>query len=123
MLPADQSTTSPGTISSTGIILGLTKRFGHRTAVEEVSLVVERGEIVGLIGPNGAGKSTLIKIRIAFIQQGRIEHVGTAAELKATVGTGATLDDVFTKLTGAEMESGGSYRDVRRTLQSVRQHR
>ena len=60
--------------------------------------------------------------RIAFIHQGRIQVVGTPAELKAPLGPEATLDDVFKKLTGAEIESGGSYRDVRRTRRSVRQH-
>src|ERR1051326_483091 len=60
--------------------------------------------------------------RIAFIHQGPIQVVGTPAELKAPLGPEATLDDVFKKLTGAEIESGGSYRDVRRTRRSVRQH-
>ena len=44
------------------------------------------------------------------------------AELKATVGPEATLDDVFKKLNGTDIESGGNYRDVRRTRRSVRQH-
>jgi ABC-2 type transport system ATP-binding protein len=40
---------------------GLTKRFGDVLAVDDVSLVVDRGSVVGLLGPNGAGKTTLVK--------------------------------------------------------------
>ena len=38
------------------------KRYGRTTAVNELSLTVERGEMVGYIGPNGAGKSTTLKM-------------------------------------------------------------
>ena len=39
---------------------GLTKRFGSITAVSELSLTLEAGQIIGLLGPNGAGKTTTI---------------------------------------------------------------
>ena len=41
---------------------GLTKRFGGLVANEEVSILLERGEIRGLIGPNGAGKTTFANL-------------------------------------------------------------
>ena len=62
--------------------------------------------------------------RIALIDRGRIVAIGTADELKARVGPGATLDDVFIKLTGSkgETESGGGYGETRRARRAVRDH-
>lgn len=41
---------------------GLTKRYGDRVVLDEVSLSVARGELVALLGPNGAGKTTTVEI-------------------------------------------------------------
>jgi len=62
--------------------------------------------------------------RIALIDHGRIIAVGTAAELKARVGPGATLDDVFLRLVSAtgEAEKEGSYGEVRRARRAARDH-
>jgi ABC-2 type transport system ATP-binding protein len=41
---------------------GLTKRFGETTAVDNIDLLIRKGELFGLLGANGAGKSTIIKM-------------------------------------------------------------
>ena len=46
----------------------LTKRFGSRTAVDRLSLRVERGDIYGFIGPNGAGKSTTLRMLLGLVR-------------------------------------------------------
>lgn len=59
---------------------GLTKRFGRTAALDEVSLTVEPGRIVGLLGPNGSGKTTLIKLANGLLTPdgGYIAVCGTA---------------------------------------------
>lgn len=56
----------------------LTKRFGPFTAVDDLSLSVGRGEVLGFLGPNGAGKSTTMKMITGFLPptSGRIEVCG-----------------------------------------------
>lgn len=47
----------------------VTKRFGEITALADVNVRINRGELVGLLGPNGAGKSTLIKIMLGLMSR------------------------------------------------------
>ncbi|HEU4422127.1 MAG TPA: ABC transporter ATP-binding protein [Pilimelia sp.] len=42
--------------------VGLTKRFGPRTAVRDLSFTARQGDVVGLLGPNGSGKTTTIRL-------------------------------------------------------------
>lgn len=49
-------------------VRGLTKMYGRRTAVEELSFVVPRGSVVGLLGPNGAGKSTTLRAIVGLLR-------------------------------------------------------
>ncbi len=46
----------------------LVKRYKSRTVVNEVSIQVEQGEIVGLLGPNGAGKTTTFYMTVGLIK-------------------------------------------------------
>jgi len=57
---------------------GLVKKFGHITAVDNISFKVEKGEVVGFLGPNGAGKSTTMRVLTCFLpaDQGRCKIAG-----------------------------------------------
>lgn len=48
--------------------VNLTKRFGAVTALDNLSLTIDSGRIIGLLGPNGSGKTTLIKIINGLLQ-------------------------------------------------------
>ncbi len=57
----------------------VTKRFGVKTAVDDVSLEIEVGQMIGIIGRSGAGKSTLLRMvnRLADVTEGSIAFEGT----------------------------------------------
>ena len=47
---------------------GLTKRFGGVTAVDDVSVTLNRHDILGVIGPNGSGKTTFVNLITGFVK-------------------------------------------------------
>ena len=57
---------------------GLVKRFGTTTAVDELDISIEHGEVRGLLGPNGAGKTTLLRMLFGLIRpdNGTVELLG-----------------------------------------------
>jgi ABC-2 type transport system ATP-binding protein len=74
-------------------VVGLTKRFGDKTAVDSLSMQVRRGEIFGFLGPNGSGKTTSIRMLCGLLTpdagQGHAlgyDIVREAAAIKRQVG-------------------------------------
>ena len=52
----------PGRLEPMITVDRLTKRYGHFTAVDDISFEVKPGQVTGFLGPNGAGKSTAMRI-------------------------------------------------------------
>ena len=75
------------------VIENLTKRYGDLVAVDDVSLSLNRGHILGFIGPNGAGKTTTIKILVGLARPtsgtariSGVDCVADARRIKRLVG-------------------------------------
>ena len=81
--PADSVTVAaePAAVSRL-VAQGLKKSYGKRTVVEDVSLSVQKGEVVGLLGPNGAGKTTSFYMIVGLVRAdaGHIAIDGQAVE-------------------------------------------
>jgi ABC-2 type transport system ATP-binding protein len=76
---------------------GLRKRYGRQQAVEDVSLEVGRGEVVGLLGPNGAGKTSVIKMLLGLVHPdaGEVMLLGQPATDPATRTKVGYLPELF----------------------------
>ncbi len=87
----------------------LTKRYGSRLAVDDVSFTVEDGVIYGLLGPNGAGKSTIMNILTGYLAatEGQVTVAGhplpeEADAAKACVGYLPEQPPLYPEMTVAE---------------------
>ncbi len=101
---------------------GLTKHFGALRAVDDVNLVIERGEVFGYLGPNGAGKTTTVRLLLDFLRPtaGRAVVLGGSGadpEIRRRIGylpgdlhldpdyTGAEVLGLFGRLRGGVDQS------------------
>ena len=89
----------------------LLKRFGKRTVVEDVSIHVNSGEVVGLLGPNGAGKTTSFYMMVGlipvnaghiYLNQQDITHLPMHNRARLGIGYLPQEASVFRKLTVAQ---------------------
>ena len=80
------------------VVKNVTKKFGQKVALEEISFEVKKGEIFGFLGPSGSGKTTMIKI--------------LTGQLNADNGQTELLGKVSEKLTPADLEQIGLVSDT-----------
>jgi ABC-2 type transport system ATP-binding protein len=99
---------------------GLTKRYGAKTAVNDINFTVKPGMVTGFLGPNGAGKSTTMRMIVGLDRpsSGRVTvngakaiHTGRSAynhllAMGATHGIGKSRVDEVIGLTGLESVAG-----------------
>lgn len=90
-------------------VRGLTKRFGERTALDDVTFSVEPGERFGLLGPNGGGKTTLFRILTTLLvpdgghaRVAGFDPVGEAQEVRRRIGVVFQSPALDPKLTVTE---------------------
>ena len=90
-------------------IENLTKQFGDFVAVDEVSLVVAKGEIFGFLGANGAGKTTTIRMLCGLLLPtsgkgtvGGFDIYAESEKIKKTIGYMSQKFSLYRDLTGRE---------------------
>jgi branched-chain amino acid transport system ATP-binding protein len=107
-------------------VRGVTKHYGGIVALDDVSVAVEEGEIVGVLGPNGAGKTTLFDVLSGFTRadegsvelrtaQGPVDVTRAPAYVRARLGLGRSFQDgrLFPALTVRETVEVALERDVK----------
>jgi ABC-2 type transport system ATP-binding protein len=90
-------------------VLNVTKRYGEHTAIERVTFMVEKGEVLAFLGPNGAGKTTTMRILTCFLPatEGTAKVAGfdcfeQPTEVKRRIGYLPEMPPVYQELTVSE---------------------
>ncbi|MGE3935869.1 MAG: ABC-F family ATP-binding cassette domain-containing protein [Rhodospirillaceae bacterium] len=98
---------------------GITKSFGGRAVVRDFSLMVQRGDRVGIVGPNGAGKTTLLNLLTGVLEpdEGTVRlgaslQVVTLDQRRESLDPAMALADVLTDGRGDTVLVGGQARHV-----------
>ena len=84
-------------MSAAVTVTSLSKRYGERTALDDVTLSVRRGTVHGLLGPNGAGKTTLLRILLGLVRPD-----GGVAEIAGRAGGFVETPGAYPYLTGRQ---------------------
>jgi ABC-2 type transport system ATP-binding protein len=91
-------------------IKGLTKKFGNFTALDNIFLSMNEGEILGFIGPNGAGKTTTIRVMLGMLKatRGEVKIFGKdawkdAVEIHKRIAYVPGEANLWPNLTGGEV--------------------
>lgn len=87
----------------------LTKRYGDKSALDNLTITLEKGEILGYLGPNGAGKTTTIRLLLGLIQPTNgdakifgLDAVKDAAEIHRRIAYVPGETSLWPSLSGAE---------------------
>jgi ABC-2 type transport system ATP-binding protein len=110
MPPFSSPIATPADVADHALVIrDLTRRFGSFTAVDQINLTVERGEIFGFLGANGAGKTTAIRMLCCLLAPTNGEAwvdglpISTAAErIKRRIGYMSQKFSLYEDLTVAE---------------------
>ena len=91
----------------------------RRSVWERLLELRQNFQMTVLITTHGMDEAEELCDQLAIMHLGKVAAIGTPADLKASVGPGATLDDVFVHFSGGTIQEEGNYRDVRATRRNV----
>ena len=110
-VPATDPLPAPAEAATTLRLTGVSKRYGRREVLRDVSLEVREGESVAVVGANGCGKSTLLQICAGTTRptSGTVERVAHVGYVPQSGGTASYLtpDEHFALFAAARADSRG----------------